>query len=293
MIRAGYNPDGAQRALQRLALAEEAAAQAAEAARDAQEDEEREERRRNGSRGRGGGIFGGALGGISLGGLGQLDLGNVADMALGVATNQLAEESEPHRPAAERADYLVEYQFREYRDVIPGDVILPPWAPESPQDNLENWRVATTIANYRSANAVLDHLQGAQTAEVETAANYAVQMPTDNHAYTQFALARLRTSEDREAEATSARSAAIASPEPSWIAYNAEIDQRVENGDLSGADMVMADAVVRFDESPVLLPKRILIQKELGNDGEARRLLSECSDFDIRELLDQCEEAAS
>jgi hypothetical protein len=287
MVRAGYNPDGAQRALQRLALAEEAAEQAAERAREAQEEEERE------SGGGGGGIFGGALGGVNIGGFARIDLGSVADMALNATTDELAEESQPHRPATERADFLVEYQFREYRDVIPGDVVLPPWAPEGPQDSLESWRVATTIANYRSANSVLDHLQGTETAEVETSANYAVQLPTNNHAYTQFALARLRNSQDRVADAAMAREAAIASPEPSWIAYNAEIDQRLESGDFTGADMVMADAVTRFEDSPVLLPKRILIQTNLGNDDEARRLLSQCGDYDIRELRDQCEEAAS
>jgi len=288
MVRAGYNPDGAQRALQRLTLAEEAAEQAAERAREAQEEEEREARRSGG-----GGIFGGALGGVNIGGFARIDLGSVADMALNVATDELAEESQPHRPAAERADFLVEYQFREYRDVIPGDVVMPPWAPEGPQDSLESWRVATTIANYRSANSVLDHLQGTETAQVETSANYAVQMPTDNHAYTQFALARLRNSQDREADAAMARAAAIASPEPSWIAYNAEIDQRLESGDITAADMVMADAVTRFEDSPVLLPKRILIQTNLGNDDEARRLLSQCGDYDIRELRDQCEAAAN
>jgi hypothetical protein len=36
-----------------------------------------------------------------------------------------------------------------------------------------------------------------------------------------------------------------------------------------------------------------LIQTELGNDDEARRLLSQCGDYDIRELRDQCEEAAN
>jgi hypothetical protein len=290
MVRAGYNPDGSQRALQRLALAEEAAEQAAERAREVQEEEEREARRSGAG---GGGIFGGALGGVNIGGFARIDLGSVADMALNVATDELAEESQPHRPAAERADFLVEYQFREYRDLIPGNVVSPPWAPEGPQDSLESWRVATTIANYRSANSVLDHLQGAETAEVETSANYAVQMPTDDHAYTQFALARLRSSQGREADAAMARAAAIASPEPSWIAYNAEIDQRLESGDVAGADMVITDAVTRFEDSPVLLPKRISIQTSLGNDDEARRLLSQCGDYDIRELRDQCEEAAN
>lgn len=229
---------------------------------------------------------------MNIGGIG-IDIGTVADMALGAATDQLAEESVPHRPATERADFLVEYQFREYRDLIPGDVVLPPWAPNGPQESIENWTVATTIANYRSANAVLDHLQGVQTAEVETSANYAVQMPTGDHAYTQFALARLRASEARAAEAEAARAAAIASPEPSWIAYNAEIDARLESGDLAGADMVMADAVTRFDDSPVLLPKRITIQNRLGNNAEVRRLMSECDGYDIRELHDQCEAASN
>jgi hypothetical protein len=140
---------------------------------------------------------------------------------------------------------------------------------------------------------VLDYLQGIEAAEVESAVGDAVQMPTGDHAYTQYALARLRDSQARNAEAATARAAAIASPEPSWIVYNAEIDARVSAGDFVGADMVMADAVARFDESPVLLPKRVLIQGRLGNDAEVQRLMSQCSGYDIRELHDQCDSAAN
>ncbi|MEY4880500.1 MAG: hypothetical protein RJB62_1969 [Pseudomonadota bacterium] len=314
MVRAGYNPDGAQRALQRLALSEEAAAQAAEAAKEAEAEEEQSGGLFGGGGGGGGGLFGGggggggglfggggggggggllsgALGGMNVGGIGTLDFGAIADEALDLATDQMAEDAVPHRPASERADFLVEYQFREYRDLIPGDVAALPWAADAPQSDA-NWALAATMANYRSANVVVDHLQGRDTADVDTSASYAVQNPTTNHAYTQFALARLRDSENNAAEAEAARRAAIASPEPSWIAYNAEIDERIEQSDFVGADATMAQAVARFEDSPVLLPKRILIQTRLGNTAEADRLIAQCTGYDIRELHDQCEAAA-
>jgi hypothetical protein len=53
----------------------------------------------------------------------------------------------------------------------------------------------------------------------------------------------------------------------------------------------MQEAVIRFEDSPVLLPKRILIQTRLGNTAEAQRLLAQCDGYDIRELHDQCEAA--
>jgi hypothetical protein len=294
MIRAGYNPDGAQRALQRLALAEEAAQRAAEEAEAAAVEEEQQGGGLfgGGGGGGGGGLLSGALGGMNVGGIGTLDFGAIADEALDLATENMAEDAVPHRPATERADFLVEYQFREYRDLIPGDVITLPWAPGAPAAaNNEEWALAATMANYRAANVLVDHLQGLQGGDVATSANYAVQAPTTNHAYTQFALARLRASESDVGAAQAARMAALQSPEPSWIAYNSEIDDRIAQSDFAGADTVMQEAVIRFEDSPVLLPKRILIQTRLGNTAEAQRLLAQCDGYDIRELHDQCEAA--
>ena len=53
----------------------------------------------------------------------------------------------------------------------------------------------------------------------------------------------------------------------------------------------MGEAVTRFDNSPVLLPKRIAILHGMGNDSEAEALLPQCQGYDIRELTDECKKA--
>ena len=54
----------------------------------------------------------------------------------------------------------------------------------------------------------------------------------------------------------------------------------------------MDQAVVRFENSPVLLPKRIEILRGAGRQGEAEALVPQCRKYDIDELTDACKKAA-
>ncbi len=54
----------------------------------------------------------------------------------------------------------------------------------------------------------------------------------------------------------------------------------------------MEQAIPRFDNSPVLLPKRIAILHGLGRQQEAEALLPQCNGYDIKELYDLCKKAA-
>ena len=61
--------------------------------------------------------------------------------------------------------------------------------------------------------------------------------------------------------------------------------------DYAGAEALMDQAVVQFEDSPVLLPKRIQILHALGRRADAAALLPKCKSYDIDELTDQCKKA--
>jgi Zn-dependent protease with chaperone function len=293
MIKAGYSPAGAGAALERLAAAEAAAAAAAASAQQAT----------SGNRGGGGLGALGALGGLAMGGLtGQgpslsnLNTQQMMDIgiaALDVATATMARDVKPHRPATQRADMTAAYQFREYRDLVPGDLKRLAWG----QTDARGQALVRLLTNYRAADAVGDYVvavEGGRLGNVGTArsgADFAVREPTANHAYTQYPVSRLREIERRPADAQAARQAALRSPEPSWIAYRTDIDASIARRDFNAAQTTVTEAVARFEDSPILLPKRIAILHALGRDPEARQLVTQCTSYDVKELREQCENA--
>jgi hypothetical protein len=294
MIKAGYSPVGAGSALERLAAAEAAAAQAAAAATQAS----------GGNRPSGGGLGAlGALGGMAMGGLtGQgpslqnLNTQQMLDVgiaALDVATATMARDVKPHRTATQRADMVAAYQFREYRDLVPGDLQRLAWGKTDAQGQL----LVRLLTNYRAADAIGDYVVAAEAARPANAAqargavDFAIREPTATHAYTQYPVSRLREIERQAAAAEAARQAALRSPEPSWIAYRSDIDAKIARADYAAADATMTEAVTRFEDSPVLLPKRIAILHALGRDPEARQLVTKCTTYDVKELRQQCEDA--
>jgi hypothetical protein len=54
----------------------------------------------------------------------------------------------------------------------------------------------------------------------------------------------------------------------------------------------MDQAVARFDNSPVLYPKRITLYRVAGRQADADALVPQCKKVDISELSDACEKAA-
>jgi hypothetical protein len=190
---------------------------------------------------------------------------------------------------------VAEYQFREYRDLVPGDLQPLVWGRQDPVGQ----QLVTLLTNYRASDAVGDYVQarrqpGARAPSVDEArraSTFAIRPPTANHAYTQYAVARLHAEDGKPAEAAAARQAALRSPEPSWIAYNGELDERLARRDFAGANTVMTEAVQRFEDSPVLLPKRIKILYGLGRVAEARQLAGHCRVYDVKELAEECDAA--
>jgi hypothetical protein len=188
---------------------------------------------------------------------------------------------------------LSAYEFREYRDLLPAQPTPLPWAERSTA--LGAKPLTQLLAHYAAAeNAaayVADTSQGAPDLAADEVA-HASAKPTSDHAYTQFVAAEYYDMNRKSDLSEAALRRAANGPEPSWEVYSRLIDVHIARNDWSGAEVLMDQAVVRFDNSPVLLPKRIAILHGAGNQQEAEKLLPQCDTYDIRELKDACRKAA-
>ena len=118
------------------------------------------------------------------------------------------------------------------------------------------------------------------------------QQPTDDHAYTQFVASEYYDLAKDEPHSEAALIEAIKGPEPSWQVYSRLLNIYIRRKDFAKAQGVMDGAVTRFDNSPVLLPKRIEILHGAGRQQEAEALLPQCEGFDIKELYALCRKSA-
>ncbi len=282
MVKAGYNPEGASTLLGRLAQVEEATEKQAQ-----QAESSKGWASGNGISGAVGNVVGALTGSIT-------DIASVAISVFDTGVDTFAKESRTHRKASDRVDLVSQYQFREYRRLLPGNLKPLPW------QTAKNGPLALVIAHYEDADRVADFAAGTSNqsgqtqtpAQAAAAVGRATHSPTSDHAYTQFAASRYYEMHHDGARAQAALNSAVKSPEPSWIAYSALIDDDIKRGDYTSAQAVMTNAVTRFEDSPVLLPKRIEILHHLGRQGEAENLLSQCDSYDIKELYTECEKAA-
>ena len=116
--------------------------------------------------------------------------------------------------------------------------------------------------------------------------------PTHDHAYTEFVASEFYGSAGKPQLSELALQKAVKGPEPSWEVYSRLLDVYMARNDYARAEALMNEAVIRLDNSPVLLPKRIAILHAAGQDAEAAKLLPQCNGYDIRELKSECEKAA-
>jgi thioredoxin-like negative regulator of GroEL len=116
--------------------------------------------------------------------------------------------------------------------------------------------------------------------------------PTADHAYTEFVAAEYYQLDRNGGLSEAALVKAANGPEPSWEVYSRLTDIYIARGDYTKAQALMDRAVVRFENSPVLLPKRIEVLRGAGRQSEAQALVPQCKRYDIDELTDACKKAA-
>ncbi|HUJ47133.1 MAG TPA: M48 family metallopeptidase [Rhizomicrobium sp.] len=291
MVKAGYDPEAALSVMDKLAEQE---AEAAEAAAQAKAAAEKQSDSGGSSLAKGLSLGGDLLGAIASGGRPSNDqIADIAIFAFDTAVDNMAEDATSHHPAKEREDLLSAYAFREYRDLAMVNPTPLPWSPVSkvaykPQ-------LTALLSHYSSAeNAaayIADSSQGTP-ASAQLAVTTSIANPTTDHAYTEFVAAEYYERGRQVALSEAALVRAANGPEPSWEVYSRLADIYVARGDYAKAQALMDRAVLRFEDSPVLLPKRIEILRGAGRDSDAEALLPKCKSYDIDELTDACKKAA-
>ncbi len=290
-VKAGYSTEGANGILEKLSQQEEEAKKAAAAAKAS-------EKKKSGSDDDDG--FLGKL--SSIGDLGNLTSGGhlngevVADLAITAfdsAVNSMAEDATTHYPATEREKLLGEYQFREYRDTLPAAPTSLPWKGQpSTQPAHDMVEVMTHYADAETTAGYVADRRSTSLVAANNAMLQSVKSPTDNHAYTLFAASGYYDVSGKSALSEAALVRATQGPEPSWEVYARLLNIYMQRHDYTKAQALMDQAVLRFDNSPVLLPKRIEILHAQGRNAEAQALLPQCKDYDIDELYDLCKSSA-
>jgi Zn-dependent protease with chaperone function len=280
MIKAGYDPEAAMAVMDKLAEQEAEAAAEARAAQAATS---------------GGGGHHTGFGDI-MGVLGNAASGNWKDVAIfafDTAVDNMSTEAVAHHPAPERARLLSTYAFKNYRDTLPSAPTALPWSEGS--KSKDGIAMTALLAHYAAAeNAaayIADPNQGsAQSAHDEVARSSTA--PTSDHAYTQYVAYEYYDKNGQKPMSEAALTRAANGPEPSWEIYSRLIDVHIARNDWAGAQHVMDQAVMRLEDSPVLLPKRIQIRMGAGDTAGAQALIPKCKSYDIKELTNACQKAA-
>ena len=289
MVKAGYSTDAANAVLDKLAQQEAEAKAAAVAAKAA-------------TKGSGGSspadIFN-KLGGlttvmdIASGHVSRETITNVSVFAFDSAVDSMSEDATTHHPAKERETLLASYEFREYRDTLPTTPKPLPWKGK-PRDPA-GAKMASVMAHYSDAEdaaAVLAQSESGSAAGARPAITTAVATPTSDHAYTEYVAAEYYDRNKEAAQTEAALVKAVNGPEPSWAVYSKLASLYIARGDWAKAQALMDRANSRFDNSPVLLPKRIEVLHGAGRQMEADSLVTQCKGVDIDELTAECKKAA-
>jgi predicted Zn-dependent protease len=287
MVKAGYDPEAALAVMDKLAEQEAEAARAAAEAKAAQKTTERA----NTMSGFNVGMQ--VLGVVMSGGTNALAWANLAVYAFGAAVDNMAEDATSHHPAKEREDLLSAYAYREYRGVPLASTTPLPWGADSKSPMKP--QLTGLLAHYTSAeNAaayVADNTQGTASAtQLYIATSTAA--PTADHAYTEFVAAEYYQLGKQPALSEAALIRATHGTEPSWEVYARLADVYIAHGNYAKAQALMDEAVRRFENSPVLLPKRIEILRGAGREADAKALVPQCGNYGIDELTDICRRAA-
>jgi hypothetical protein len=295
MVKAGYDPEAALGVMDKLAVQEEQAAAEAQA--------EKAEAKKDSGGGTGSTIasIGGSLGGFLTGGglsggASTMTLVSTMITVFDGAVDSLADESTAHHPASEREELLSNYAFREYRTLVFSNPTPLPWsagskAPEGPA-------IGALLSHYADAEDgaafIADVRDGhGGSAPPQASVSRAVLAPTNDHAYTEYVAAEYYDYRGQPAQSEAALVRAVNGPEPSWEIYSRLLDLYIARQDWTKANLLMAQAVTRFDNSPILLPKRITILRGSGQTGEVPALVSQCKKYGFDELTAQCKSAAS
>ncbi len=107
----------------------------------------------------------------------------------------------------------------------------------------------------------------------------AIAAPTTGHAYTEYVASEYYDGWHKDKQSEAALVRAANGPEPSWEIYARLLDVYIARNDYRDAQALMDRAVARFEDSPVLLPKRIHLLRLEGRASDAQALMPEMQEL--------------
>ena len=160
---------------------------------------------------------------------------------------------------ARTTELLSTYAFKQYRDTLPAQPTPLPWAAEGNKSKEGVADVAALPLRSSGKRGCLYRGRPPGMRRQRSEVMRSSTPPTTDHAYTQFVAYEYYDKNNQKPLSEQALQRAANGPEPSWEVYSRLIDIHMARNDYVGAQTIMNQAVVRFENSPVLLPKRIQI----------------------------------
>ena len=213
--------------------------------------------------------------------------------ALSGATRSLIAMIGNHPKAEERIEalgnYFADYGVRTGKPPRPTRIRALAWQKDPAQAS------GTILANYGKAFEALRILNGLESPGRDRAASLALastQGPTSDHGFTWYSFARVRRSQSRLNDyQENLFIGQKRSGEPSLLAYTEMINQKLVAKPADTLPM-LEEIADRFKGSPLTLPLRIRILAHNERLVEARKLVPECLEYDVRGIYEQCRKEA-
>ncbi len=133
------------------------------------------------------------------------------------AVDNMAEDSTTHHPATEREKLISDYEFREYRSLLPSNPTSLPWKGDSKDPKARE--MASLLAHYSDAEDAAAYVAQAEAGQASGAppttqqsVTTSTQQPTTDHAYTEFVASEYYDLNKNEAQSEAALLKAVQGP---------------------------------------------------------------------------------
>lgn len=269
MIRAGYDPTGAQSFL-KILEGEELQALSQRQARQ-RTDKEREV------------IMEKAFFDSGLAGVLDSAWGELSDLV----ESELDDMSKSHYPAEDRIKELGNYLFQAHPTAVSKDPVPLQWR------RSRNHPMAALIERHLEANQAGSYLNQKDIDQALAHARRAISGLGSGLSFSRLALYNVRKEQGRRDTALLNLEIALRAPYPSSHIYAAYVQHAIDDGAWEMARERLQDADQKTGGAPDLLPLKIRIYGHFGDRKAANQARIDCLDYGVQDFAEACVEASA